>query len=96
MYAFDVTKPASLAEAAQLLGGDEDAKLLAGGQTFIPTLKQRLARPSKVIDLAAIGELKGIREEAGGLTIGAMTRHGEVAWSGTVRRSSRRSQPSPS
>lgn len=78
MYAFEYKKPASLAEAAQLLG-QEDAKLMAGGQTYIPTLKQRLAQPSIVIDLAAIGELKGIKEEAGGLTIGALTRHAEVA-----------------
>lgn len=85
MYAFEYKKPASLAEAAQLLGGEE-AKLMAGGQTFIPTLKQRLAQPTTVIDLAAIGELKGIREEAGGVTIGAMTAHGAVAESDVVKR----------
>ncbi len=85
MYAFEYKKPTSLAEAAQLLG-QEDAKLMAGGQTYIPTLKQRLAQPTVVIDLGAIGELKGIREEAGGVTIGAMTRHGEVASSDVVKR----------
>lgn len=85
MYAFEYQKPASLAEAAKLLG-QEEAKLMAGGQTYIPTLKQRLAQPSLVIDLGAIGELKGIREEAGGLTIGAMTRHGEVAASDIVKK----------
>ena len=63
-----------------------DAKLMAGGQTFIPTLKQRLAQPSDVIDLGAIAELKGIKEEAGGLTIGAMTKHAEVAASDVVKR----------
>ncbi len=86
MYAFEYKKPTSLAEAAQLLGGDEDAKLMAGGQTFIPTLKQRLAQPTAVIDLAAIGELKGIKEEAGGVTIGAMTPHADVAGSDVVKR----------
>ena len=86
MYAFEYKRPASLAEAAQMLSGDDEAKLIAGGQTFIPTLKQRLAQPSAVVDLGAIGELSGIREEAGGVTIGAMTRHGEVASSDVVKR----------
>ncbi len=86
MYDFEYKRPASLAEAAQLLGSDDEAKLLAGGQTFIPTLKQRLARPTAVIDLGAIEELTGIREEAGGVTIGAMTRHGQVMSSEVVRR----------
>ena len=86
MYEFAYKKPTSLAEAAQLIGGDGDAKLMAGGQTFIPTLKQRLAQPTSVIDLGGIGEIRGIKEEAGGLTIGAMTRHGEVAKSDVVKR----------
>jgi len=86
MYEFAYKKPASLAEAAQLLGGDEDAKVMAGGQTFIPTLKQRLAQPTAVIDLGGIGELAGIREEAGGVTIGAMTTHADVAESDVVKR----------
>ncbi|HET6468095.1 MAG TPA: xanthine dehydrogenase family protein subunit M [Geminicoccaceae bacterium] len=86
MYQFGYHKPGSLAEAAALLADNEDAKLLAGGQTYIPTLKQRLAQPSDLIDLGAIAELRGIREEAGGLTIGAMTRHGEVAESDVVER----------
>jgi carbon-monoxide dehydrogenase medium subunit len=46
MYEFEYHRPSSLAEAARLLAGSEDAKLLAGGQTFIPTLKQRLAKPT--------------------------------------------------
>ena len=54
-----------------LLGQFEDPKLLGGGQTLLPTLKQRLARPSDLVDLGQIPELQGIREEAGGLTIGA-------------------------
>jgi len=86
MYEFAYKKPTSLAEAVQLLGSDEDAKAMAGGQTFIPTLKQRLAQPTAVIDLGGIGELAGIKEEAGGLTIGAMTRHAEVANSDLVQR----------
>lgn len=86
MYNFAYHKPASLAEAASLLAGHEDAKLIAGGHTYIPTLKQRLAQPSDLIDLGAIAELKGIKEEAGGVTVGAMTRHADVAESEVVRR----------
>jgi carbon-monoxide dehydrogenase medium subunit len=86
MYDFAYHKPASLADAVSLLASHEDAKLLAGGQTYIPTLKQRLAQPTDVIDLGAIAELKGIKEEAGGLTIGAMTRHADVAHSPVVKR----------
>ncbi|HFD15273.1 MAG TPA: xanthine dehydrogenase family protein subunit M [Rhodospirillales bacterium] len=86
MYNFTYHRPRSVAEAAQLLTASEDAKLLAGGQTFIPTLKQRLAQPSDLVDISGIAELRGIREEAGGLTIGAMTPHAEVAASEVVRR----------
>ncbi|HEV7369028.1 xanthine dehydrogenase family protein subunit M [Arenibaculum sp.] len=84
MYGFDYHRPGSVADAAALLAKTEDAKLLAGGQTLIPTLKQRLAQPSDLVDLGRIPELKGIREEAGGLTIGAMTTHAEVASSPVV------------
>lgn len=86
MYAFQYRRPTTLADAAALLAGADDAKLLGGGQTLIPTLKQRLAMPSDLIDLAGVAELKGIREEAGGLTIGAFTRHAEVAHSDVVAR----------
>jgi aerobic carbon-monoxide dehydrogenase medium subunit len=86
MYSFAYHKPTSLAEAAQLLAGDPDAKLMAGGQTYIPTLKQRLAQPTSVIDLNGVAELKGIKEEAGGVTIGAMSTHGEVMDSEVVKR----------
>jgi carbon-monoxide dehydrogenase medium subunit len=86
MYGFDYHRPGSVAEAAALLTRGEDAKLLAGGQTLIPTLKQRLAQPSDLVDLGRIPELKGIAEEAGGITIGAMTTHAEVASSPVVAR----------
>jgi len=85
MYEFNYHKPATLADAARLLG-NEDAKLVAGGMTLVPTLKQRLAKPSDLVDLATIGGLKGITEEGGGLTIGAMTRHVEVQRSDVVKR----------
>jgi aerobic carbon-monoxide dehydrogenase medium subunit len=86
MYNFEYVKPSSLDEAARLIAQDPEAKLLAGGQTYLPALKQRLAQPTKLIDLAGVGEIKGIREEAGGVTVGAMTNHGEVAGSEIVRR----------
>lgn len=86
MYEFTYHRPTSVADAAAMLGRSEEAKLLGGGQTLLPTLKQRLARPSDLIDLGRIPELKGIREEGGGLTIGAFTRHAEVAHSDLVRR----------
>ena len=85
MYEFNYQKAASLDDAAKLLG-DEDAKLVAGGMTLIPTLKLRLAKPSDLIDLASIDGLRGIKEEGGGVTIGAMTRHVEVNRSDIVKR----------
>ena len=86
MYAFTYHRPKSVADAVALQGQFEDPKLLGGGQTLLPTLKQRLARPSDLIDLGQIPELQGIREEAGGLTIGAFTRHAQVAHSDVVQR----------
>lgn len=86
MYAFEYRRPTSLADAVALLGKAEDGKILAGGQTLIPTLKQRLASPTELIDLSRVPELKGIREEGNGLFIGAFTRHAEVASSDVVKR----------
>jgi carbon-monoxide dehydrogenase medium subunit len=85
MYDFEYHKPSSLADALKALGSAEDAKLMAGGMTLIPTLKQRLARPSDVIDLGKIAELQGIRRDGGAVIIGAMTKHAEVAGSDVVR-----------
>lgn len=86
MYAFEYRRPTSLADAVAMLGQAEEGKILAGGQTLLPTLKQRLARPTELIDLSGVPELKGIREEDGGLFIGAFTRHAEVAASDAVKR----------
>jgi carbon-monoxide dehydrogenase medium subunit len=76
---FDYARPRSLAEALALLAGDPEAKPLAGGQTLLPTLKQRLARPSLLVDLQAIPELHGIEVADGFISVGAMTRHAETA-----------------
>src|SRR5439155_24914990 len=77
MYEFDYHRPTSLDDVTRLLG-DEEAKLVAGGMTLVPTLKLRLAKPSQLIELAAIPSLKGITEDGDGVVIGAMTRHAEV------------------
>ena len=86
MYNFEYHRPGSVQEAVGLLRSNPEATVVAGGHTLIPTLKQRLAQPSDLIDLNGISELKGIREEAGGLTIGAMCTHGEVTRSEVVHR----------
>jgi carbon-monoxide dehydrogenase medium subunit len=77
MYDFAFHTPASVAETVKLMGVDMDAKALAGGQTFIPVLKQRLNKPSSVIDLHALG-LTGITSASDKITIGAMTTHGAI------------------
>ena len=78
MYDFAYQKPASLADAVKALTDDMEAKALAGGQTFIPVLKQRLNKPSTVIDLAKLG-LAGITVSGDKVTIGAMTTHAAIA-----------------
>jgi carbon-monoxide dehydrogenase medium subunit len=85
MYAFTFERPATVRQAASLLAKSEDAKLLAGGQTLIPTMKQRLASPSTLIDLSKIEGLSGIELKGRSLLIGAMTRHIEVADSPAVQ-----------
>ena len=84
MYDFAYHKPSSVADAVALLG-DSEAKALAGGQTFIPVLKQRLNKPSAVVDLAGLG-LSGISVSGNTLTIGATTTHVTVAKSAEVRK----------
>jgi carbon-monoxide dehydrogenase medium subunit len=82
MHAFDYAAPTSVADAVAALG--EDAKLLAGGQTLLPTMKQRLAAPAKIVDLGKIAGLSGVTREGDNIVIGAMTRHAEVATSPVV------------
>jgi CO/xanthine dehydrogenase FAD-binding subunit len=75
---FDYVRPNSLAEACALLAGDEDARLIAGGQTLVPMLAMRLARPAKLIDILRLPELAGIREESGAVVVGAATRQAQA------------------
>ncbi len=86
MYTFNYQKAKSVADAAALLAKNGDAKPLAGGQSLIAAMKLRLARPSDVIDLGTLPDLKGIKVDGSTVTIGAMTRHAEVASSAEVRK----------
>ena len=70
MYAFNYSQPNSLSGAVAELA-NEDAKALAGGQTLIPTLKQRLASPSALVDLGGLKELSGVSRDGDSLVIGA-------------------------
>ncbi len=85
MYAFNYLHPTSVSGAVADLA-QEDAKLLAGGQTLLPTMKQRLASPAAIVDLAHVAGLTGIRREGDAIVIGAMTRHADVATSAEVKK----------
>lgn len=79
MYNFEFTKPSTIADAVAALDGDE-AQALGGGQTLIPTLKQRLAAPGTLVSLTGISEMQGICLDDGGrVCIGAATTHATVA-----------------
>jgi carbon-monoxide dehydrogenase medium subunit len=86
MYSFNYIRATSVADAVAELEKDSDAKLLAGGQSLIATMKLRLSKPSALIDMGTIAELRGIKVEGGSVTIGAMTRHAEVAHSAEVKK----------
>lgn len=78
MYNFDFVKPATLDEAVAAMRG-EGAQALGGGQTLVPTMKQRLASPARLVSLAGIAELVGVADSGGTLEIGAATTHAQVA-----------------
>lgn len=84
MYAFDIKRPSKLKKAVKALKKDEEAMAMGGGQTLIPTLKQRLAAPSKLISLSRIDALKGIRAEGETLRVGAGETHEAVAADPTI------------
>lgn len=85
MYAFNYHRPTTVRAVTTALAKAEDAKLLAGGQTLIPTLKQRLASPANIVDLGKVEGMSGIEIKGRTLSIGAMTRHADVASSATVQ-----------
>jgi CO/xanthine dehydrogenase FAD-binding subunit len=84
---FDYVRPDTLAEACALLAGDEDARLIAGGQTLVPMLAMRLARPARLIDILRLPELAGIREERGAVVVGATTRQAHAERDPVIRAS---------
>lgn len=83
---FEYVRPHSLADACAILAADEDARIIAGGQSLIPMLAMRLARPTKLVDIVRLEELNGIRAEGQFAVIGATTRQVEVEHSGLARR----------
>lgn len=85
MYDFAYHKPSSVADAVKILAADPDARPISGGQTLLPALKHRLNKPTSVVDLSAIAELRGVKREGDKIVIGAMTRHVEVAESPEVK-----------
>jgi aerobic carbon-monoxide dehydrogenase medium subunit len=84
MYDFDYRRPASLDEAKSALSAQPECKLLAGGMSLLPALKQRLARYGTLVDLAAQAQLRSIQREGDQLVIGSMTPHAHVAASQLV------------
>ncbi len=85
MYEFNYHRPTSIDEARKILGDNDEAKLLAGGMTLLPTMKMRLASPSDLVDLSKIEGLADISDSGDAIEIGAMVRHAEVAASDVVR-----------
>jgi carbon-monoxide dehydrogenase medium subunit len=86
MYDFQYHRPKSVADAVAALKKASDGKLIAGGQTLLPTLKQRLAQPSDLIDLSGVAELRGIKVEGNAVVIGAMAKHAEVSSSAEIQK----------
>jgi carbon-monoxide dehydrogenase medium subunit len=79
MHAFEFVRPTNIADAVAALA-DEEAQALGGGQTLIPTLKQRLASPARLVSLTGIPEMQGVcLDEAGRVCIGGATPHAMVA-----------------
>jgi carbon-monoxide dehydrogenase medium subunit len=76
---FDYEVAESVEHAAELLGADPDAKLLAGGHSLVPAMKLRIARPSKLIDIGRLSDLSYVRDAGTQVAIGALTRHKDVS-----------------
>ena len=85
MYEFNYHRPTSIDEARRILEGNEEAKILAGGMTLLPTMKMRLAQPSDLVDLSGIDALTTISDDGDAIVIGAMVTHADVAASDVVK-----------
>jgi carbon-monoxide dehydrogenase medium subunit len=79
MYNFTFHRPTTVRQAAGLLARNPDGKLLAGGHSLLPVMKQRLASPSAIVDLSLVEGLSGVELKGRSVVIGAMTRHADVA-----------------
>ncbi len=79
MYNFSFHRPTTVRQAAGLLSRNPDAKLLAGGHSLLPVMKQRLAQPSALVDLSQVEGMSGVELKGRSVVIGAMTRHADVA-----------------
>lgn len=86
MYEFAYHRPTTIDKAAKMMASAPEAKLLAGGHTLLPTMKQRLAAPANIIDLAKVKGMSGIKLSGAVLSIGAMSTHAEVAESRSVKK----------
>ena len=85
MYEFNYHRPATLDEASEILAANDEAKIVAGGMTLLPTMKMRLAQPSDLVDLSAVDGLSDIKDSGNAVEIGAMVRHADVAGSDVVQ-----------
>ena len=85
MYNFTFHRPTTVRQAAGLLARNPDAKLLAGGHSLLPVMKQRLAQPSALIDLSLVEGMDTIEQKGRAIVIGAMARHADVAKSPLMR-----------
>jgi carbon-monoxide dehydrogenase medium subunit len=85
MYAFDYQRPTSR-DAAKAAATGADTRYLAGGQSLIQAMRLRLSQSERLVDLGAVADLKGIKAENGGVTIGAMATHASVAANADVKR----------
>ena len=85
MYDFTYHRASDVADAVGKVNAAEEGLFLAGGHTLLPTLKLRLARPSDLVDLQDVGDLRGVSASGGGVTVKAMTTHAAVAGSKEAR-----------
>jgi aerobic carbon-monoxide dehydrogenase medium subunit len=84
---FDYTRPGTLEEACAAIAADEDAKVLAGGQSLLPLLRLRLAYPTTLVDIGRLPGLSGVQDRGENLFVGALTTHDEVMRAPLVRES---------
>jgi len=85
MYNFTFHRPTTVRQAAGLLSRNPEAKLLAGGHSLLPVMKQRLAQPSALVDLSQVEGMTGVELKGRSVVIGAMTRHADVAKSDVLK-----------